>query len=405
MSLTPIKYYLALAALVFSSCKSVKENLGEQYDRASDLYKEAYVELKNKEPKEINWVEARAMMLENNLELHRARDSLKRAKESKSQIYWDLVPSLRLSTTLSRALTDLGSVDSRDVRFSVFSTINLPGIVSLYSRRYSAILAELKAEWDLQLKERELIIRLRELFLESADFEQQAFNLRLSENRLSQSLAKILGNFDHRWKFAGGELPEFSYAKNPLDLNDTARLGVLLRRKQAADLEALRLMELATKLRYFPDLNLGVSSPSLYRIGNGRERGFSADDLILHANSVVSLDTSFRLTRQLKNVRRQIELQNRIMKEQIREQIQRTILAQEELLLVERELDLAELRIETLDAQPRSTELDEVRIYLEKRFVLIERASSLRLKKARIEGGFWLLDEDKWINDEKPDEE
>ena len=93
------------------------------------------------------------------------------------------------------------------------------------------------------------------------------------------------------------------------------------------------------------------------------------------------------------------------MKEQIREQIQRAILAQEELLLVERELDLAELRIETLDAQPRSTELDEVRIYLEKRFVLIERASSLRLKKARIEGGFWLLDEDKWIDDEKnPDE-
>ena len=94
------------------------------------------------------------------------------------------------------------------------------------------------------------------------------------------------------------------------------------------------------------------------------------------------------------------------MKEQIQEQIQRAILAQEELLLVERELDLAELRIETLDAQPRSTELDEVRVYLEKRFVLIERASSLRLKKARIEGGFWLLDEDKWIDGKKnPDEE
>jgi hypothetical protein len=440
MSLTPIKYCLVLVALIFSSCKSVKENLGEQYDRAGNLYKEAYVELKSKESKEISWEEARAMMLENNLELQRARDSLERAKESRSQIYWDLVPTVRLSTALSRALTDLGSVDSRDVRFSVFSTINLPGIISLYSRRYSAILGELKAEWDLQLKERELIIKLRELFLEYSDFEirkgnisqsqlwnppgsktpaellkstpeeilleQQAFNLRLSENRLFQAIAKILGNFDYRWKLKGGELPEFSYAENPLDLNDTARLGVLLRRKQSADLEALRLMELATKLRYFPDLNLGVSSPSLYRVGNGREQGFSADDLIVHASSVVSLDTSFRLTRQLKNVRRQIELQDRIMKEQIREQIQRAILAQEELLLVERELDLAELRIETLDAQPRSTELDEVRVYLDKRFVLIERASSLRLKKARIEGGFWLLDEDKWIDDEKnPDEE
>ena len=145
MSRTPIKHCLALVALVFSSCKSVKENLGVQYDRASDLYKDAYVELKNKESKEITWTEARAMMLENNLELQRARDSLERAKESRSQIYWDLVPSIRLSTALSRALTDLGSVDSRDVRFSVFSTINLPGIISLYSRRYSAILGELKA--------------------------------------------------------------------------------------------------------------------------------------------------------------------------------------------------------------------------------------------------------------------
>ena len=93
------------------------------------------------------------------------------------------------------------------------------------------------------------------------------------------------------------------------------------------------------------------------------------------------------------------------MREQISEQLQRAILAQEELSLVERELDLAELRIETLDAQPRSTELDDVRIYLEKRFVLIERASNLRLKKARIEGGFWLLDEDKWLDEEKSDEE
>ena len=399
----------------------------------------AYLELKKKEPREINWEQARAMMLENNLDLQRARDSLARARESKSQIYWDLVPTLRLTTALSNALTDLGSVDTEDLRFSVFSTVNLPGVVSLYSRRYSALLAELRAEWELRLKRRELIIRLRETFLEYSDFEtrranvsqsqlwnppgsktpaellastpeemlleQQAFNLRLTENRLSQSIAKILGNFDHRWKLTGSGLPELSYAESPLDLNETSRLGVLLRRKQAADLEALRLMELSTKLGYFPDLQMGISSPSLYRIGNGRERGFSADDLIIHANSIVSIDTSFRLTRQLKNVRRQIELQERIMKEQIREQIQRAMLAQEELLLVERELNLAELRIQTLDAQPRSAELDDVRIYLEKRFVLIERASGLRLKKARIEGGFWLLDEDKWKDeDETPQE-
>ena len=439
MNLTPIKYGMVLLAFVFSSCKSVRENLGEQYARASDLYEEAYVDLKSKETKEINWEDARVMMLENNLELQRARNSLIRARESRSQIYWDLVPTLRLSTNLSKALTNLGTLKAEDLRFSVFSTINLPGLVNLYSRRYSALLGEIKGEWDLKLKKRELIIRLREMFLEYADFEtrkaniatsqlwdppgsktpaellastpeeilveQQAFNLRLSENRLSQSVAKILGNFDYRWKLIGTQLPELSYAENPLDLKQTDKIGVLLRQKQAADLEALRLIEFSTKLRYFPDLNFGISSPSLYRVSNGRETGFSADDLIIYANSSIALDTSLRVTRQLRDVRRQIELQERFMREQIREQVQKALLAQEELSLVERELDLAELRIETLDAQPRNTEIDKARIYLEKRFVLIERASSLRLKKARIEGGFWLLDEERWKAEEEADEE
>jgi hypothetical protein len=135
-------------------------------------------------------------------------------------------------------------------------------------------------------------------------------------------------------------------------------------------------------------------------VGNGVQTGFSADDLVFQASSGFSIDTSLRVTRQLKNVRRQIEFQNRFMREQIREQIQRAFLAQEELVLVAKELGLAKLRLETLDAQPRSTELDEIRIYLEKRFVLIGRVSSLQLKKARLEGGFWLLDEEEWRKEE-----
>ena len=84
-----------------------------------------------------------------------------------------------------------------------------------------------------------------------------------------------------------------------------------------------------------------MSSPPLYRVGNGVETGFSADDLCFQASSGFSIDTSLRVTRQLKNVRRQIEFQNRFMREQIREQIQRAFLAQEELILVQRELELA----------------------------------------------------------------
>ena len=115
--------------------------------------------------------------MKNNLELQQAKDSLERAKESRAQIYWDLVPTLRLSASLSKALSEVGSVDSEDIRFNVFSTINFPGLINLYSRKYTALLTEIKAGWDLKLKKRQLIIRLRELFLEYSDFETRKENV------------------------------------------------------------------------------------------------------------------------------------------------------------------------------------------------------------------------------------
>jgi len=417
-------------SLFLGGCSGLEKNLDEQYQGVADLYEEARQSHAEKEEKKLSWSMAKSMMLKKNLELKRTRNSLERARESKSQILWDLVPTLRLSANLSRALTELGAVDSDDLRFSVFSTINVPGLVNLRVRRYGAALGEIKAGWDLQLKERELIIGLRQLFLEYADFqtrrtnikksqlwnqpenkpplklltttpeeirlEQQAFNLNLTENHLSQRVAKILGNFEYKWILQADGLPEMPYVDKPLDLNRSENIGVLLRQKQAAGMEALRLSELGVKLRYLPDLNLGLSAPPLYRSSNGVERGFSADDLIWRASSYLSIDTSRRLSRQLKNVRRRVELQNALMREEVRAQVQKAALAQEELQLVARELRLTELRIEAMDAQPRNSTLEEIRMFLEKRFVLIERASGLRLKKAKIEGGFWLLDEKQW---------
>ena len=106
--------------------------MDKQYDRVEKIYSETYAQSKNKEVKELAWGEALKMMMVNNLELQRAIDSLERAKESRAQIYWDLVPTLRFSANLSKALSEVGSVDSEDIRFNVFSTINFPGLINLY---------------------------------------------------------------------------------------------------------------------------------------------------------------------------------------------------------------------------------------------------------------------------------
>ena len=57
---------------------------------------------------------------------------------------------------------------------------------------------------------------------------------------------------------------------------------------------------------------------------------------------------------------------------------------------------LTKLRIEATDSFGGGDDLSELREFLEKRYLLVQRASSLRMRKASLEGGFWLLDESKW---------
>ena len=204
--------------------------------------------------------------------------------------------------------------------------VNLPGLVSLYSRRYSALLGDLKAEIDHQLKTRQLIIRLRDLFLEYEDFrlrrenqektellalvekrtplelinatpesllvEQQAFEHKVQEDRLRQKASLLLGSFERKWNFIGDGLPELNYAEKPIDLKNTKDFGVLLRKKQAMELEVLRLSEVVAKLAFFPDLNF-VKDNSFSTSSNSRwARDDSRTCLLISSNIAWSCSLS-----------------------------------------------------------------------------------------------------------------
>ena len=413
----------------FLSCSGPIEKLGEREQEIQSKYLDELAIIEGRETEDLSWTQAVERMLANNLELKRSRESIRLARQQTKQIYWDLIPIVGLRANLSRALQNLGGVQGEDIRLSVFSTINLPGLVSLYSRRYSALLADLKAELDHQLKSRQLIIRLRDLFLEYEDFrmrrenqqktellalvekrtplelinatpesllvEQQAFEYKVREDQLRQKASLLLGSFERAWNLVGEGLPELNYTEKPIDLKNTKDFGVLLRKKQAMELEVLRLSEVVAKLGFFPDLNFGVYSPLLYDNLPENYR-FSADRIIINAVSSVRLDTSLSKTRNLRRIREQLKLQDQAMLEEINRQIQESSLAQRELALVEKELSLTELRIEATDSFGGGDDLSELREFLEKRYLLVQRASSLHMRKARLEGGFWLLDESKW---------
>ena len=388
-------------------------------------------ELEGKEVQNLGWSDAVDRLLSDNLELKRSRESIRLAKEQTKQIYWDLVPVVSLRTSLSQALENLGEVDGEDVRFGVFSTLNIPGVISLYSRRYAALLGEIKSALDFELKQRQLIIRLYDLFLAYEDFrlrvesqkktqmlasieskspienlqvspeglliEQQLFEEQMKEDQLRQEAGVLLGSFEKKWNLVSEDLPRFNYLSDLPDFNDTKNFGVLLRKKQAMELEAARLSKVVAKLSFFPDLNFGVYTPPLYAnwVDNYR---FSSDRMIFNASSSVTLDTNFRKLKNLKRIEKQLEFQNLAIKEEINNQIVGAIRAKRELELVEKELALTLLRLEVTDFFTLGSDLKELREFLEKRYLLIQRASGLRMRKAKIEGGFWLLDERRWRN-------
>ena len=344
-----------LSLIIFAtSCSKPVENIAK---REAEFEKTllAQIEIqKERNTSSLNWEQALGYLLKNNLELKNAQESLRLAKEQKDQIFWDLIPTLSLSANLSKAFEDLGTISEDDIRLSLFSSVNLPGVISFYSRHYGALLGEIKADTEYRLKRRQLIIRLRELFLKHQDFrqrfelkknadlislkpqksilellsaspeellaEQQEYEERMGRDRLNQETCKLLGNYQSNWVLLTDGLPEFNYAERNLELNNTENVGVLLRKKQAIDLESLRLTKVLAKLNFFPDINFGFSAPALYSNSSPDYR-FNADRIILSASTAASLDTNLRKTRNLKRVERQIELQHEIMREEIERQV------------------------------------------------------------------------------------
>jgi hypothetical protein len=326
-------------------------------------------------------------------------------------------------------LENLGNGNGEDIRFGVFSALNLPGLVSLYSRRYGTLVAEIKSNLEYEMKRRQLIIRLHELFLAFEDFrlrienqrktellgemeskslleniqvspeglliEQQIFEEKIKEDLLRQRAAVLLGSFEWKWNLIPDDVPKLNYSENFPDFKDTKNFGALLRKKQALELEAARLGKVIARLSFFPDLNFGFYTPPLY-VNWLDNYQFSADRMILNTSSSISLDTRLHKIRNLKRIEKQIEFQNLAMEQEINNQIIEAVRAKRELELVEEELSLTLLRLEATNSFNAGNDMNEIRQFLERRYLLIERASSLRMRKARIEGAFWLLDERKW---------
>lgn len=380
----------------------------------------------------IAWPDAVARLEAQNLDLRRSHDAVTAARERVVQVSRDLLPGAALTANAMQAVTRLGEFSGDDAALSFYAFVNVPGLVQWRIRRYGAELELIRAEWAHELKRRELTIQLRELFLRDTLLTQRRRNLDLAARwpatgSLAQRLetnppglereailwslrreadsiqtaaAALLGDATQRWRLDAAGLPDLAYDRQPPAVADPATFGRLLRRLQAADLEAARLRVRGVKLQYWPDLSLNLSGPPLFQVSGGRRSEFSADQVFLTLTGSVNLDLRGAIAQQLREAKRDYALLEARLREQNAQTIQRLQQALAALARNARELHLTEARLDTLRGIPATTTPVRARDNLERLLALDQQRTSLLLERAQLEALFWLLDESRWAKPE-----
>jgi len=418
----------ACLLVLLASCGTPFRDVGHQTAKLDAGFAAEVDRLEALPGETLGWSRALALQAERNLELKSAANSIVAAEDRVRQVFRDLIPGAGISGNLTKALTDLGTLNRDDVALSLYGFLNVPGVVQQRTRYYSACLELIRARWAYELKQRELAIRLHEVFLREEVFAQRERNLLASMRWQTQSVAELgleanpavieretlrwalqrermamqtelsglLGSSARNWRPDPRGLPKHDYLADPPDLRNTARIGVLFRQLQAVELEGARLAESGVKLRYWPDLSINITSPPIYEIPGSRRGDWNFDDVFVNLSSSVVFDTRGQLAVQLRETRRQVAVLRARLEEENTRTIQKLVTARRALEMNRQQLRLTELRLDAMRGLERSLDPARNREQLERLLALDERRAGLMLERAQLQAMFWLMDERKW---------
>ncbi len=412
-------------AVLLGACRHPGADVARQERTLASAFEQEVVRQAALPVQGLTWDQAHARMLAGNRELGRARNGVISAQERLRQVAKDLLPGAALTGNFSRAVADLGRFERSDGALSIYAFLNLPGLVQWHLRHYGASLELLRAEAARDLKERELTLTLRELFLRSDLLEQRRRNLAVAErwrearplaasltiepaglaresttwaldresDDLQGQLSALLGDASARWQPVPGTAPRFDYAEAAPTLADTERFGGLQRELQAIELTGAVLRDRGVQLQFWPDLRLNLSSPPLYSSDGG---SWSFDQLFLSASTSVPLDLRGSMAQQVRESARDHAEMRARLSQTISQTVQQLRLAQAALAQNARRLRLVELRLEGLRSLALPTSPAQARENLEQLLALDEQRSGLVVERGRLEALFWLLDEPRW---------
>ncbi len=289
-------------------------SVSQRVERAGEEVVKVYDSLPDWETlpvKRMTWNQAVDMAMERNIELRKARNTIKQAERNVRSVYTDLIPGFNLYASMTEAVRDISySPSSENMTYNINVLFNLPSLSQLPYRVYSAQAELFGVKKAYELKQREIVAKiyqhirneeidrqLHELDRAALTEEERETTAKIKEEEWRSGridawskLTALLGSQEARWEIIPESLPKLDQAKYE---REYVHLDPLVVTQYAMQLEAARMRKYQILMNYLPQINMNLYSPSLFSSTGGTYGGtfLSSSDMQLNTNASLSIDT------------------------------------------------------------------------------------------------------------------
>lgn len=316
---------VAGASALLGGCVSVQRELAREQAGLEQKWHAQVTQPVPTAPRVLTWEDALAQLRAHNPKVRAADLEVLRAEEGFAQTRRSLIPMANFQAGYNRGLKN-GTADGFDpFYFAATLFFDVPGLINYRTRYEAAVLTLTHARLMRELAWREQVIELYRLARADAQFAARAHHYNREretaaalagaaprtsaaernrvatlEQRLATERADTQTRLGDILGLPGVELAVATADLPPLAYGSTAarpapeQLAHLPLRLAAVELVALRARELGVKLRAWPEVDVSVSSPTIYRRNAGQSDYWSSQDVLVGINTFWTLDTQGR---------------------------------------------------------------------------------------------------------------
>jgi hypothetical protein len=426
-----LRFHLAITlclASLLAGCLSPKKKVAARYNELRVQWTTNLLHQAQLPEQSLDWPAATVRLHAQNLKLRSARFEITNSQESVRQVFKDLIPTLNLHANVSRSLKSLPTTTFDDVTFNVDSFFNIPGIANMNARYFGARLTLLRAHLGYELAEREQTIELYKLMLGFQETREQSAQLQ-TEQQLAQTIQKadplvgqslleelksrrltlekqaaglqsaagdLFADHGRRWNLQTNGWPVLPYFSQPLPLADSNRVAQLQIKLIAVELVGAWAQIKGIKLQYWPELTIFVTGPPLYQHYAGGQQFWNWGDVRANADFFWRLDTRGEVSRQLRQARRDQDLQRARVREEALALMDKLLIAQKLTITLREQFDQLRQFLPLLDRVPSPQDYAGILKTIETNRSLHEQERKLRRDLAELNTLFWFVDEAQW---------